>query len=190
MEVRGMSDFDQSVKQMMGQLTTLYSQCALLIKAADALFLGKKWTTKTNQCVSLGIVPDSSRSWFPHDVFRFYEGDEPSSAHIMPFVSIILNDREKPENLPQPMLTAGWFDYGSEHEVGKDYRFWYAHVWTWIEERRQDGGFVTVVQKEAWPTWKQAWETVTVTAVPLRSVTTQDELNAKIVAPLFERMGG
>jgi hypothetical protein len=178
----------ENVADVMRQLRTLYEQTALLIQTADTLLGKEGWRYTTNQCVSIGTVPERATAWYPDDVFHFYACEQPQYLHLLPFVSVIFVDRDKPENIAEPLVSAGVFNYGQGNRVNNAYSLWYAHTHVWMPNRADDGSFTGTTQKATWPNWNEKFQSVSTMAIPLLTITDAEQLRQKVISPLISRI--
>ena len=85
------------------------------------------------------------KRWIQQDVFRLYRN--PELKHLACFISVILDDTEKPENITQPLLTAGFFDYGIGNEIGISEKHYDYSLGRWhlnIPDRNDRGVLVQI----------------------------------------------
>ena len=84
----------------------------------------------------------------------------PELKHLACFISVILDDTEKPENITQPLLTAGFFDYGIGNEIGISEKHYDYSLGRWhlnIPDRNDRG---VLVQIEHEPSLREPFKKV------------------------------
>lgn len=170
-----------AIAGMMKQLRRLCNEIASLLEAADAIMDEHGWKLKTNQCCSFGGIPARSNAWFPDDVFRFYE--TAADQRYLLFVAVMLANRDEPDSLDKPLVTAGLLDAGDGKEF-LDWSFEYAHMHLWREGRTDDGNIYPSTREhmEAGP--KDYYERVHTLAVPLTSISDVEALQAQVIDPI------
>ncbi|MFQ5802325.1 MAG: hypothetical protein ACE5JQ_05435 [Candidatus Methylomirabilales bacterium] len=177
-----MSHDGKNIIAMMQQLRRLCEQISLLLSTADTLMDDEGWKATGNTPVLHGISYSLQwpRYWIPQDFFRFYKND--NLRHILTFVSVVLDDRENEKNLMEPLLTAGWFDYGPGNEVGNRWDYPYARWHLKMPERSDDGKLLSA----AWT--GEHFLRVSTLGVPLTSIADVEGLKSKIIEPLIKGM--
>ena len=60
-------------------------------------------------------------------------------ASKLAYVSVILDDRDENVSfkIDEPLLTAGWFDYGKGKKASSNWNWWYALYYIWVPGREQ-----------------------------------------------------
>lgn len=177
-----MSETGKNIVHMMGEMKKLFLDIALLLKTADEHMKKMGWTSRSNTCVSMSYTLDMSSYWFPKFAFRFYKND--GYKHILPFITVVFDDREEDTYVEEPLLTAGWHDYGKGNEVGQNYELDYANWHIYMPERRDDGTLVVVDPRQEWPQYNYSVQKTTTMAIPLTSITNAEQLKARIIDPL------
>ena len=133
--------------------TLCMSICALL-QTADSLVMDASQSTITGNNITTGNSKDINepKGLVPEFFYRFYTNKQ-SHPHILLYVAVILDNRydnpaytpKDKENFEEPILTAGYFDYGNEEVVEQ-------HVWRedylkahfFSEEKKYDGKICNV----------------------------------------------
>jgi|SRR6266496_5707509 hypothetical protein len=167
-------------------LRELCAQIALLLSSADKLMSRDGWITIPGGNVygRLAYTLAEPRRWIQQDIFRFYKN--PKLRHLACFVSVILDDVEQPHNITVPLLTAGFFDDGVGNESGvseKNFNYSLARWHLNMPNRNDDGN---LIQVEHEPTPKESFKRVATVAVPLLSITDNQDLQNKIITPLLQ----
>lgn len=180
-----MSEDGKNIIAMLRQLRRLCEQISLLLKTADGLMTEEGWkaTPEINYIFAgLSYTLSRPRFWIPQDFFRFYKNDD--LRHILAFVSVVLDDAENEKNLQEPLLTVGWFDYGSGNEVGNRWQYSYARWHLKMPERNNDGRLLSADSK-AWPKESLPFTRVSTLGVPLTSIADAEGLKSRIIDPLI-----
>lgn len=179
----------RNIVLLMEQVRKLFQDTALLLKTADEYMREKGWTTRTNQCVTLSSVPDAASGWFPEFAFRFYKHE--GYKHLLPFVSVIFYDREGGNHVEESLVSGGWHDYGKgntfpEGDLDWDFARWHLYM----PRRRDDGTLTSVDPRQEWPQYGYRIQRTSTLAIPLVSVTSAEELKARIIEPLLAAIQG
>ncbi|MDE2321550.1 MAG: hypothetical protein KGL31_06480 [candidate division NC10 bacterium] len=183
-----MSGDGKNIVSLMQQLRKLCEQISLLLMTADSLMIDRGWRAETAQpFAGLSYTLSSPRFWIPQDFSRFYKNN--NVQHILGFVSVVLDDAEGSTSLDEPLLTAGWFDYGPGVEVGKRWQYSYAR-WHLKMPQRSDDGRLLPASSTIWPKEPLPFLQVSTLGVPLTSILDAEALKSKIVEPLIQGIKG
>ena len=169
------------------QLARFYSDCALLLKTAEACLADAGWQNVTG---NRGIA-DLSKSieypefWPPYYAFRFFGSDRHKS--LMAFVSVIFDLPEEPRLITEPLVSAGWFEFG-EGVIPDDKEYYFATLHLWMPNRKDDGTFFQLDPRKEWPDEGYKISQLTTLAVPLVSVTNSQCLRDRVIEPLLRRI--
>jgi hypothetical protein len=142
-----------------------------------------KWVAATEISTNL----DSPEYWLPHAFFCFYS--DPTSEHLLAFVAVHVDDlwNERPSVLEEPLICAGYCDYGvgqkAIDEWKKDYAVCGSHLW--ITNRQDDGTVHVTDASEIWDETPKGSVRVSTFAYPIAVVTDGEALKQKIVQPLL-----
>lgn len=180
---------------MVKQVTKFCEQSSLLLRTIDDQMSKEGWEACSNTVTVGGsnsvLCPEC---WFPNILFRFYEHND--HKQLLVFVSILLNDDVDGEyKLVEPVVTAGYFDYGAGKEVGKNWEYFYAK---WYGYNMKHGNEETIFKSEK--NWKEEWlkkfpkddvesypfESWKCFGLPLISITNARDVESKIVNPLLK----
>ena len=182
-----MSEDGRGMNELMAQVLRLYRETQALLVSADDLMTDKSWASVNNTCITGSNSLDQPEQWFAQTAHRFYRHSGPERSGILSYVSVLLFDSDKPDLLAEPLLTAGWMDYGSDGDLD-NYDYWYSRFHIWMPDPSDDG-VARSVGSNNWPKWKLPFEKISTLAVPLVEVTTTDTLNERIVTPLLADIG-
>jgi len=179
-----MSGDGKNIVGLMQQLRKLCEQISLLLMTADSLMSDRGWKAEAAQpFAGLSYTLSSPRFWIPQDFSRFYKNDD--LRHILGFVSLVLDDAESRTNLEEPLLTAGWFDYGPGEEVGKRWQYSYVR-WHLKMPQRSDDGRLLLASSTTWPKEPLPFLRVSTLGVPLTSIADAEALKSGIIEPLIQ----
>jgi len=187
-----MSEKGTDILEFIRELRKLCTNISSLLGTTDNLLKQDGWEPIDSKVLTeTSSAYHSPQKWFPSEFFRFYKNER--YKHLLTFVCIILD--YIPEytnytnfNLTEPIISAGWFDYGKDNEVGDNYKPkpWYARYHGWMTDRKDDGTlFHSSKDKQPFPV---PWNTVTTFGWPLINITNTEELKSKITDPLLNHI--
>lgn len=177
------NDTGRNVVATVDQLSKLYREVGRLLEHADEQMAAQGWEVRGNQCVSGSRSLDAPQQWLPVVIFRLYYTEQQKS--LMGFISVIIGDREAKKRITEPLISAGWCDYGKGKEADPGL------VWGWSDchidqTHRIDDGTVIVREDKDWLE-PERWGVVRYGSLglPLVSITTAEDLRSRIVTPLI-----
>ena len=180
-----MSENGQRAMKVILQMKRLYEEMSLLLRTADKCMEKSGWKSLSNYAMSWSYHIEWPTWWLPQDIYRFYKKDD--AKHVLAFVSAALFDRGSDDKLSEPLLCAGWFDYGAEFEgvfdTGSPNLVRWAH-WHVSQEVREDDGNIRKARTEmtADDKFQSAWTM----GLPLTEISTTDELLKRVVDPIVQ----
>lgn len=183
-----MSQDETNIILSLRQLRRLYQQLAALLSGADRYMGNHGWGPQGLNYVfaNLSYTLSAPQKWMLQDLFRFYRSVD--VKHILSFVSVILDDVDNPTNLTEPLVTAGWFDYGvgndvSAMSVGFNYSLarWHLKV-----SGRTDDGKIVPFSKGDDP--KTEFVRGSTFGLPLLSIGDTGSLEEKVMKPLVANL--
>lgn len=179
------------ITRLMEELRKVYTSTALLLTTADTYMNEAGWALRTNQCVTVTYTPAEPAYWFPYYAFRVYR--HKACPHVLAFVSVIFDDREGGNSVPESLLSAGWLDYGRGTEVTEQtckQDMAYDHVdWhRFIEGRTDDGRLLSVDWRKRPEFGKFKVQQSATLAVPLVGVRNPDDLKKQVITPLLDSL--
>lgn len=181
-----MSDDGANIVFMMAQLKRLFEQTAALLRTADAYMKDNGWAVRGNQCVSVSTVPDRAPYWFPETAFRLYTNQQ--RLNLLPFVEVLFDDRKNRGRIKEPLVSAGWHDFGKGKQVPEKPALWSVTKWhRRMPARVDDGTFVSVDPRQLKQNYPM--ELTTTMAVPLVEITSVSDLKQRILDPLLLKLG-
>jgi hypothetical protein len=174
-----------NIVEALRSLRKLCAEIASLLSSADNLMSHNGWTPMVGNVYGrLTYTLAEPKKWIQQDIFRLYRN--PELKHLACFISVILDDTEKPDSITEPLLTAGFFDYGIGSEVGiSEKHFDYSLVrWHLNMPDRNDKGVLTQIEHE--PSLKETFKRVGTIGIPLLSITDALGLQRTIITPLLK----
>lgn len=167
-------------------------QVSDMLGAADRLMGESGWRPWSNTAAyeRSGHIYEPNK-WFPCEVFRFYATED--NLSILPFISVLLFDRYNEfYDFNEPLITAGWFDYGKGKKIGKNWYYWYARFHGYIENRKDDGTLYSVTPASDWPEDQQKYNfkfrDFHTFGLPLISIQTAEDLKTKVTDILLNHI--
>lgn len=151
MEFHTVTGEGRKFQSLLQQLSKLYEQITLLLKTSDSRMQVKGWTLGgTNVFGGLSYTVANPRDWIPCSFFILYNNKK--NPYVSAFISVILGGREKNLNDQEPLLTAGWFNYGSGYQIGKNFDYSWPHWRLRMPNRNDDGEILSVSDaRKLWP---------------------------------------
>lgn len=181
-----MSEDGKNLMAVLQSLRRFCEQVSLLLGTADGLIGEEGWKSETSTLFAgTSYILSWPRFWIPQYFVRFYKRDD--LRHIMAFVAVLLDDAENKTNLEEPLLTAGWFDYGHGKEVKKQWDYHYAR-WHLKMPGRRDDGELQSEDSTTWPNESLPFVRVATLGLPLTSVVDTESLKNKVINPLIREM--
>ena len=121
--------------------------------------------------------------WLQQDFFRLYRCDR--LEHVLGYVSVIIDDVERLENVTEPLITAGYLIYPAKDGITSllrsfDYSIPRSHLN--MPARSDDGVLLTA---ENQPTARAGFLKAVTIGLPLLSIESSTVLQQKILAPLL-----
>jgi len=187
-----MSDAGTNLSGFIQEILKLCKQISDMLGAADRLMGEDGWQPISNTAAfeRSGSLYEPQK-WFPSEVFRLYISE--NSPHILAFVSVLLFDRYKEfDHFTEPVISAGWLDYGTGKKVGKNWEYWYARFHGYMEDRKDDGALCELTPSADWPQDQKKYDykfkTANTFGFPLMSINTAEDLKSKITDQLLDHI--
>jgi len=178
-----MNDTGKNVVAAVAQFRKLYREIGRLLEHADEQMAAQGWEARGNQCVSGSRSLEVPQEWLPVSIFRLYYAEK--QKNLLGFISVIIDDPEAKGRISEPLISAGWCDYGTGKQANQ------ALLWGWAhchveQPHRVDDGTVVIEESKEWLE-PERWDVVRYgsLALPLVSVTTAEDLRNRIVKPLL-----
>lgn len=189
MEVYKMSEDGEKILKFVKEIRKLCHNMSLLLMTVDEQMGSKDWEKAGNTAIADSSASvDIPERWFPETIFRFYKNTK--YPNILVFVSILLDDIEYyakyPEEIKEPLITAGYFDCGEGEKV-EHWEYYYAKCYGDTENRIDDGRIYQSKEN-----WKEEWgetynfQSYKCFGIPLISITNASDIESKIIKPLVE----
>jgi hypothetical protein len=183
-----MSNDGKNVITTLQQTRRFLGEVAKLLQTADAAMEDRSWGTDGSQAVTVSSTVNKAEDWLPEFAFRYYLNEE--QEHLLPYIAVLFDyeDEEiKLKSLQEPLLTAGWYDYGTGGTFD-DYSFYYAVIHVYIREWEADGKWHQSDPRTIFP---KSWPRGTAVrcrslALPLMSFASAEDLTRRVVEPLLE----
>ncbi len=180
-----MNDDGKNISGMVAQMRKLCAQIALLLRTANDMMKEKGWECVSNATADASYSLSKPRWWIPQYFCQYWTNKDNSGK--LSFVSIILDNRDNESSIQikEPLLMAGWFDYGPGSEVG-DWKSEYCTYHVYMPGRKDDGTPLFADPKKAWPEEKYPFIRISTFGVPLITVTDTESLKSRIIDPLLK----
>lgn len=186
-----MSTDGENILKVIKQTRSICEQISLLLRTVDEQMKKAGWDSEGNTAIA-----ESSSSiqqpaqWLPSEVFRFYRHKD--YPNRLAYVSILLDDDKwKEYTIKEPLVTAGFFDYGQVKvgEQGDNWLYWYARYYGYLAKDKglsPDGQHFHFDPRTARTGDWGEFESAEVFALPLTSITNADDAKSKITDKLLE----
>jgi len=182
-----MSNDGENVIATLQQTRRFFGEVAKLLQTADAAMANGSWSTCDSKAITPSTTINAADEWLPELAFRYYENED--QKHLLPFIAVLFDyeDEEiKLKRLREPLLSAGWYNYGAGEEVD-DYWYYDATIHVYIRERDAEGKW----QKSDRTIFPKSWGIRTAVgcrsmALPLLSFESAEDLTQRVVKPLLE----
>ena len=180
-----MNNDGKNISTMVAQMRRLCEQIAKLLGTASEMMREKGWECVSNATADNSVSLSKPRLWIPEYFCQFWMSENNSGK--LSFISVILDNRENDSSfqIKEPLLTAGWLDYGPRKKVDD----WKNASCTWhvfMPGRKDDGSLLVANPKKAWPDEEHPFIRISTFGVPLTSVTDAESLKSKIIDPLLK----
>ena len=182
-----MTDQGKAIQDCVRSLITLYRELQTLLVSADELFSGEKWVPFNRNAASHGITLDSPERWLSQYVFRFYRRPEVGHEHILLYLSAILFDSGDPARIKEPILTAGWVEFGIPADP---VNFLWEDLKLHLDIPGAANDGIVMTHDTASLGKRRKFSKFGTLAVPLVEIDTVDGLKQRVVAPLLQRVSG
>ena len=172
------------------QFRKLYREIGRLLEQADGQMDDGGWKTRSRRCVDGSTQLSQPQDWLRTAVFRLY--DCKSQKNLLAFITVFICDPEGQDRIEEPLVVAGWCDYG----VGKEAEPGLAWVWKWSichlehKEPKFDGSIIVEEDADWLETTRFGVVRFGSLAYPLLSIGTPEELKVRIIDPLLGAIGG
>jgi hypothetical protein len=187
-----MSTDGENILKVIKQTRSICEQISLLLRTIDEQMKKAGWNSEGNTAIvesSLSIL--QPLQWMPSDVFRFYRNE--NCPNRLAYVSVLLDDDKwKEYTIKEPLITAGFFDYGQTKvgQQGDNWLYWYARYYGYLAKEKglnPDGHPFHFDPRTArtGDDWGK-FESAEVFALPLTTITSSHDAKSKITDKLLE----
>mgnify|MGYP001568595060 CR=1 FL=1 len=193
-----MTDSGKELSGSIRQFRKMFIDLSKLLQTVDELMRNEGWVyppsdrgSQNNVVLAASATINYPERWMPYVLFRFYT--KPNRPSILSYVSVLLDDDVDGEyRLEEPLVTAGFFDYGNKE--ADQWEAWWCkwHMYSDEADRKDDGSVIS-----SYGGWKEEWkkeeqgitypfEEFKVFARPLVELTTPEIVKAKITDELLK----
>lgn len=182
-----MSDEGKKILELFQQTRKVCQQFALLLSTAEAQMEKKDWEGERTNAIS-----DMSKSvlypsyWIPIAAFRLF--NKTKCPNRLGFISILIDDHwDAKYVLKEPIITAGFFDYG-KGKVNGDWEYSFTRIYGYLAEKhnlKPDGEVFHFSRSMVSPSHKGNFKSGVVFALPLVSIENSEDIKLKITDKLL-----
>lgn len=186
-----MSKEGEQLNTFIQELLNFFGQISVMLGTTEKMMAEKKWKPYDNRAfANTSRHINNPQYWVPGDLFRFYLNDD--RPNILAFVAVILHiqDDEVEEDIKEPMITAGYFEWEKGGDARKGWQYWYSRFHFYNEHWTDDGKWHDINPSTAWPNEKEQYpfETAHTFALPLVSIQKVEDLKSKIIDIIFQKI--
>lgn len=183
-----MSEDGKNILNNVKQIKIVLKDIARLLETVDDLMLKEDW----NPAWSNTSIAYSSSSikhpegWIPSEIFRFYK--KKNDNHRLSFVSVLLDDdREQHYTIIEPLVTAGYFDFGNK-EVDNKWSYSWSRSYGYHDNTEHDGRIVPFIEEieNEDNTNSYPFDSGKGFGWPLTSIKNTKDIQSKIIEPLLK----
>lgn len=169
------------------QTRKICEQVALLLRSQEAQMEKKNWKTDRSTGVSdFSYSIEYPTWWIPIFAFRVYKNE--NYPNKLAFASVLLDNHWHGEyTLTEPLVTAGFFDYGNE-EVGGDWQYSFVRIFAYLAKNHNweaNGEPFFFNRAMLSSSHKGNFKSGKVFALPLVSINNDKEIKNKITNKLL-----
>jgi len=184
-----MSDDGEKILSGIKQLREFFVQCSLLLRTVDDQMKSEGWDVEGNKAIAYTSTSlREPKQWFPDYLYRYYRHTKKNN--LLLFVSILFDDDidgEYRTSLVQPLITAGYLDYGSERTANdEDQHKWTAAMYGYEGDLSTAGSISSREIKEEDQNQDYECESFGCFGFPLVEVHNPDDILGKVVRRLIE----
>jgi hypothetical protein len=195
-----MSESGRNLLQLFLDARKVHVEVARLLETAEGILLERGWRSAQTDRLAIGYLSftlDGPMGWMPAEAFRFFQPQDPTS-HVLAFVSVLFLPHQAERGtyeLPEPLITTGWFQYEQKIPQITGANQWYArfHCYSsdrpsadgqWIEQRPTD---YSPADREK---YKYAFTRARTCGRPLVEMTGASALDDLLIKPLLVDVAG
>ena len=174
----------KDILEAVRQVRRFHCEVASLLGTAAALMDMRGWTGAGGNIATAGgsTAIYAPQLWGPQMAFRFFK--HPKAPNVLAFVSVIIDDVDREERVQEPLISAGFYDYGDDGKAGNNWQYDYARWHLGMPGRTDDGAPYSTDPRQTWPKSSHPMQRVTTFALPLVSVGDGSTLEQRVVEPL------
>ncbi|MDE2039669.1 MAG: hypothetical protein KGO96_05700 [Elusimicrobia bacterium] len=181
-----MTDTGKHIVAGVSQFRKLYSEIGRLLEQADNFMGPQGWKPRTNTCYSSSASVEKPEKWLPVVLCRLYYN--PQQKGLFSFVSVILDDPDQEAQVLEPLVSAGWCDYGKKNATDHGFVSGWASCHVILPAPTYDGAMIVTDDKEWLEPEKYDIIRYGSLALPLTSMTSIETLKTKVIDPLLAEL--
>jgi hypothetical protein len=191
MEVHQMSDEGEIIIATFSQARRFCEQVGLMIQTTDSVMDKLGWDSCSSQAVSHSSAVNKADEWLPYFACRYFENKE--RPGLLPFLGVLFDyddDDAKVQMIPEPLVTAGWYDYGRDGKR-EAYIYWHAVIHVYIPGWKADGSWAEGKPTEVIPKAIGKFSSLRCRsfARPVLSLKNTEDLTRLVIDPLIADIG-
>lgn len=178
----------RNIYQAVDQVRTLCAEIALLLSTAETFLVHADWVpVKVPPAAGGSTSMEYPRRWVPESVHRFLKHAEHKG--LLAFVSVVLENLDQPSLLEEPLVSAGWIDFGDSVPS-----WWYPdmsrwHLYNFKGSSDGTANVFTPNEKFGRKAREEVHRACTL-GVPLVAISNADALEERIIRPLLASLPG
>ena len=187
----------QNILKNIRQTKEIFRAISRLIQDIDEKMCKKGWTAALKKrgktCISeVSKSIESPDNWLPTEIFRFYKNN--SYKNLLVYVSVLIdNDKDGWYTIEQPLITAGFFDYGKNKRVNDNWYYYYACIYGYIMNEKTNDKPISMheeIECEKDGKLPYLFRSGKCFGLPLVSIKDESDIEKKIVKPLLQLTQG
>ncbi len=185
MGIKKMNNDGENILKMFKQIRQIFEQVSLLLRTVDEQMIKADWKSMGNYALSdLSYSILEPASWIPIMVYRYYKHKE--FPNRLAYVSVLLDNHwYRKYTIKEPLLTAGFLDYGRDEVVWENHYARYYGYLSEIHDLKADGQFFqfdnTMLPSDVQGKFKNG----KIFALPLISITNAKDVESKVTIKLL-----
>ena len=186
-----MNNDGANIVELFQQTRKICEQIGLLLITQEAQMNEKNWKTDRSTAVSdMSYSINNPSMWIPIVAFRFYQNEK--CPNMLAFVSILLDNHWYDEySITEPLITAGFFDYGEE-KVNGDWEYRFARIYGYLSKEYNvtpDSEPFSFNRSMLDSRYNWRFQNGKVFALPLVSIENDKDIKSKITNKLLKLVG-
>ncbi len=129
-----MTNDGQNILECFQKTRKICREVGLLLQSQEAQMKEKEWNARSNTSVAEGSNHINYPGyWIPIAVFRLYKNKQKPSKLV--FSSVLFDNHwEKEYLIEEPLITAGFFDYGNK-SVDEDFEYSFTRIYGCLHKK-------------------------------------------------------